>query len=398
MAKFSYVARDIDGSLYKGMIDAADKKEVRTSLRQRGFYPTAVRSNRQLKSLTLFSRITNDEVAVFAEQLSVMVDAGLTLVRSLTTLAQQTKNEKFRNIINSIKQDVENGISFAESLNKYPKVFSNLFINLVKTGEIGGVLSKSLRQIAEYLDAEKQIRQRVKAAFIYPKIVFSLCIAVSVFLVTFVVPRFMVLYSNLSELPLPTKIVLWLSKFIPKYWWALLIVGGLIYFGFQQFKKSKYGKNVLDHAKLYMPIWGDLGKKVLVSRFIKVLSALSTSSVPLIQALDISKQVANNTVMDKIVAEIHNSVNAGGGLREPIANSDIFPPIVVQMVGLGEEVGSLGESLDKSAHFLDREIDEQVKALMTKIEPLTTVLIAAVVGLVLMAIYLPMFDVVKIVK
>lgn len=397
MAKFSYVARDIDGSLYKGIIEAVDKKEVRTSLRQRGFYPTSVRSSRQWKNVSFLNSITNDEVAVFADQLSVMVDSGLTLVRSLTTLAQQTKNEKFKQIISAVKQDVENGISFADSLSNYPKVFSNLFVSLIRTGEIGGVLSKSLRQIAEYLDSEKQIRQKVKSTFIYPKIVLGICVLVIIFLVTFIVPRFMVLYEAIDTgLPLPTRIVVGLSKFIPKYWWLLLGGGGLIYFGYNRFKESILGKKIFDHAKLYVPVFGELIKKIIVTRFIKVLSALTMSGVPIVQALDVAKQVANNVVMDKIITDIRENVNAGGGLREPMANSNIFPPIVIQMVGLGEEVGNLSESLDKSTRFLDKEIEDQVKRLMARIEPLTTVVIASVVGLILLAIYLPMFDLMKI--
>ncbi|HGJ67268.1 TPA: type II secretion system F family protein [bacterium] len=397
MSKFSYVARDIDGSLYRGVIEATDKREVRTNLRQKGFYPTSIRTVREWKNITFFARVTSDEVAVFADQLSVMVDSGLTLVRCLTTLAQQTKNEKFRQIINAVRQDVENGISFADSLSNYPKVFSNLFVSLIRTGEIGGVLSKSLRQIAEYLNSEKQIRQKVKATFIYPKIVLIVCVLVSIFLVTFVVPRFMTLYDSLKiPLPLPTRIVLWLSKVIPKYWWLFLGIGGGVYFGFNKFKATKSGKNILDHAKLYAPVFGELIKKIIVSRFIKVLSALTMSGVPIVQSLDVSKQVADNAVMDRIIDSIRDNVNAGGGLREPMANSEIFPPIVIQMVGLGEEVGNLGESLDKSAKFLDSEIEDQVKRLMSKIEPMTTVAIAAVVGLILLAIYLPMFDITKI--
>ena len=397
MSKFSYIARDIDGSLYKGIIDASDKREVRASLRQRGFYPTSIRTSRQWKGISFLSKITGDEIAVFAEQLSVMVDSGLTLVKCLTTLAQQTKNVKFREVINAVKQDVENGISFADSLSNYPKVFSNLFINLVKSGEIGGVLSKSLRQIAEYLDSEKQIRQKVKATFVYPKIVMIVCLAVSIFLVTFVVPKFMVLYQQIDVgLPMPTRIVIWLSKFIPKYWWLLLGGGGGIYFGYINFAQSKFGKNILDHVKLRAPLFGELIKKILVSRFIKVLSALTMSGVPIVQALDVAKQVADNAVMDQVINTIRENVNAGGGLRDPMANSKIFPPIVVQMVGLGEEVGNMSESLEKSARFLDREIEDQVKRLMAMIEPMTTVVIAAVVGLILMAIYLPMFDVMKL--
>lgn len=397
MPKFSYIARDTNGTLYKGAVDAVDKKEVRLILRQKGFYPTTIKNVRQWKQIGNLSSISGESVAIFAEQLSVMVDAGITLVRSLTTIAEQTKNERFKQIINTIRQDVENGSSFADALKKYPKVFSNLFISLVKTGEAGGLLSKSLNQIAEYLESQRQIKRKVKSAFVYPKIVMGLCVAVVIFMVTFIVPKFMVIYNEMRvTLPLPTRIVVGMSKFVPKYWWVMLLVAGSIYFAYRQFKASKSGRYMIDKAGLYMPVFGSLGKKMVVSRFIKVLSALTTSGVPIMNALDIARQVANNSVMDEVVVSIQDSVNAGGGIRDPISKSTIFPPMVVQMVGLGEEVGSMGESLDKSSRFLDREIDDHVKRLIVKIEPATTVIIAAVVGLILMAIYLPMFDMVKL--
>ncbi len=397
MPKFSYIARDTNGTLYKGAVDAVDKKEVRLILRQKGFYPTIIKNVRQWKKINLISSISSENVAIFAEQLSVMVDAGITLVRSLTTIAEQTKNEKFRQIINTTRQDVENGSSFADALKKNPKVFSNLFISLVKSGEEGGLLSKSLNQIAEYLENEKQIKRKVKSAFVYPKIVMGLCVIVVIFMVTFIVPKFMVIYNEMKvTLPMPTRIVIGISKFVPKYWWVVLLVTGALYFGYRQFKASKSGRYMIDKAGLYMPVFGNLTRKMVVSRFIKVLSALTASGVPIMNALDIARQVANNGVMDEVVVSIQDSVNAGGGIREPISKSDIFPPMVVQMVGLGEEVGSMGESLDKSSRFLDREIEDHVKRLIVKIEPATTIIIASVVGLILMAIYLPMFDMVKL--
>jgi type IV pilus assembly protein PilC len=195
---------------------------------------------------------------------------------------------------------------------------------------------------------------------------------------------------------LPTRMIIGLSVFVPKYWWILILGTGLIIFGYKKFKTSKFGKNILDQAVLYMPVIRDLMKNVVVCRFIKVMSALVGSGVPIMQALDVAKQVANNTVMDKIIEDIRDNVNAGGGIKDPISKADIFPQMVVQMIGIGEEIGSMGESMDKSSKFLDRDIDDQVKRLITKIEPITTVAVAGVVGLIMMAIYLPMFDVVKL--
>jgi type IV pilus assembly protein PilC len=399
MANFSYVAKDMSGSLYKGTIDATDIKEVRLFLRQKKLYPTAIHSVRQWNKITLFNTITSDEVAIFAEQLSVMVEAGLTIVKCLQTLAEQTKNEKFKQIINTIRQDVENGMSFAESLSKYPKVFSNLFINLVKTGEIGGVLSKSLKQIADYLDGERQVKKKVKSAILLPKIIFGMCILVVIVLITFVVPRFAALYQGQGVLlPLPTRILIGLSKFIPKYKWLLLGGGVGLYFGYIKFKASNLGKKTFDYLSLNAPVFGTLGKKIVVSRFIKVLGALVVSGVPIIQALDVANEVANNSIMSEVVDKIRANVNLGGGLRDPIADSKIFPPIVVQMVGLGEEVGSIGDSLEKSSKFLDRDVENNVKSIITMIEPLTTIVIGSIVMFILLAMYLPMLKMGDVIK
>jgi len=399
MANFSYVAKDMSGSLYKGTIDATDIKEVRLFLRQKKLYPTAIHSVRQWNKITLFSTITSDEVAIFAEQLSVMVEAGLTIAKCLQTLAEQTKNEKFKQIINTIRQDVENGMSFAESLSKYPKVFSNLFINLVKTGEIGGVLSKSLKQIADYLDGERQIKKKVKSAILLPKIIFGMCILVVIVLITFVVPKFAALYQGQGVLlPLPTRILIGLSKFIPKYKWLLLGGGVGLYFGYIKFKASNLGKKTLDYLSLNAPVFGTLGKKIVVSRFIKVLGALTVSGVPIIQALDVANEVANNSIMSEVVDKIRANVNLGGGLRDPIADSKIFPPMVVQMVGLGEEVGSIGDSLEKSSKFLDRDVENSVKSIITMIEPLTTIVIGSIVAFIVLAMYLPMLNMGNLIK
>ncbi len=399
MPKFRYVARDIDGTPYKGTIVANDKKEVRANLRQKGFYVTSIHAVHEWNQIKLFNNITNDEVAVFAEQLSVMVEAGLTLPRCLTTLAQQSKNPKFKEVINKIKQDVENGDSFADALAKHPKVFNSLFVNLVKAGEIGGVLSRSLRQISDYLDNERALKHKVKSAITYPKIVAGMSVLVVIFVITFLVPRFMVLYNSIGiQLPLPTRILISISNFFSKYWWALLIGTGTIVFVYKRFKSSKFGKGIIDQIKVYMPVFGELNRKVIVAKFIKVLSALTGSGVPMMQALEVAGQVANNKVMDDVIESVRNNVSEGGGLKEPMQESDIFPPMVVQMVSVGEEVGNLEGSLDKGASYLDREIDTAVKKLIAKIEPATTVAIAVVVGLILMAIYLPMFDVVKIAK
>lgn len=397
MPRFSYVAIDIDGTKYRGQIEAVDKKEVRATLRQRGFYVTSVRKLHEWSKLGQVRTITSDEIAVLAEELSVMVDAGLSIDRCLSTLSEQTKNLKLKQILDTVKKDLENGVSFADALAKHPKVFSNLFVSLVRAGEIGGVLSKSLRQIADYLNSEREIRQKVKSTLTYPKIVVGLAILVVIFVVTYLVPKFMALYSSLNiQLPLPTRMLIWASKFVPKYWWLLLGIGGGTFYGYKRLKRWPTTKAYLDRLSMKLPLFGNLIRKVIVARFIKVLAALTSSGVPMIKCLEVASQVANNAVMDEVINQIKARVNEGGGLKEPMAKSGIFPPIVVQMVSVGEEVGTLGEALEKSASYLDREIENTIKRLMAKIEPATTIIIAGVVGFMLIAIYLPVIDVVKV--
>jgi type IV pilus assembly protein PilC len=398
MGRYTYVARDMNGAIYKGIIQAVDANEVRHRLRQRGFYPTSVKSMRELRLRTV-KRIKRKDVAVFAEQLATMVDSGLTLVRCMDTVMKQTRNQRMGQVIQQVKQDIENGVPFSEALKKHPKIFPPLFVSMVLAGETGGTLAKSLRQLADYLDREQETRQKVKSALTYPKIVALASVLVVFVLVVFIVPRFAQIYDELGvSLPFITIALVTVSKTVARFWWAILAAGVLIYFGYKQFGRSKFGREIVDKVKLRAPVFGDLNRKVVVSRFIRIMSTLIPNGVPMMQSLDVAQEVADNRVMDQIIDGIRTSINSGGSLTEPIAASEIFPIMVVQMVSVGEETGRLGELLEKSSTYLEREIDATIKSLIARIEPSMTVILAALVAFIALSIYLPLFNVFSALK
>lgn len=397
MSRYSYAARDMDGALVNGMMDATDERDVRDRLRQRGFYATSIKAAQEWRRFNR-GRIRSEEIAIFAEQLAVMIDAGLHLVKCLATLAEQSRNERLSQVINEVRRDVENGSTLADAFSKHPEVFSRVFVSLVQTGELGGVLDKVLRQLADYLDKEQQTRRQIKSALVYPKIVVVVCFATAVFMLSVVVPRFSVAYDRLGlQLPLPTIILIWISEFILNFWWAIPVVIIAVGFAYKKFSVSGIGREVLDRVKLYMPVFGDLNRKASVSKFVRVFGALDMSGVPIMQSLEMAGQIVENTIMSRVIDSVSTNVRAGGNLEEPISASRMFPLMVVQMLAAGEQVGKLGESLEKSADYLERELDATVKRLIARIEPALTILMAAMVGLFAVAIYLPMFDIVKMI-
>jgi len=399
MPRYSYVAKDIGGTVYRGVLQADDKSEVRRRLKQRNFYATSVKTIREWRRFMFFKRITKDEVAVFAEQLAVMVESGLTLVRCMETVLQQIENTEMVRVIGEIKQDIENGVPFSDSLRKYPKVFPPLFVSMVMSGETGGTLAQSLRQIADYLDNEREMRQKVKSALAYPKIVAAISIIVVAVMVIFIVPRFATIYDTLGiSLPLSTRMLIGSGVFLSKYWWTITLSCAVIYFLCRRLRATTLVKNALDKFRLYAPIFGDLNRKATVSLFIRGLSTLVPSGVPIMRSLDVTEEVVNNIVMSRIIDGIRTSISSGGGLRDPIEAGGIFPPMVVQMVGIGEETGRLGDLLGRSSVYLDREIDATIKRLIAKVEPTMTIVVAGIVALIAMSIYFPLFDVVSSLK
>jgi type IV pilus assembly protein PilC len=297
-------------------------------------------------------------------------------------------------VLREVKQDVENGVTFSEALRKHSKIFPPLFISMVMAGETGGTLAKSLRQLADYMDKEQETKQKVKSALAYPKIVALVSALVIFALIGFIIPRFAQIYKQLGvTLPLITRILVGTSVVVSRFWWMLLLGGILIYVIYNRLKTVPAVKGVLDKISLNVPIFGSLNRKVLVSRFIRILSTLMPNGVPIMQSLNVVEEVVDNKVMDRVIDGIRTSISSGGGLNEPISASYIFPSMVVQMIGIGEETGRLGSLLEKSSVYLDREIDATIKSLITRIEPTMTIILAGVVAIIALSIYLPLFGI-----
>jgi type IV pilus assembly protein PilC len=309
----------------------------------------------------------------------------------------ETKNQKFLKVIAEVKNDVENGIPLSNALGKQHKVFSNLFVSLIKAGEVGGTLPTTFRQIANYLDKEQENKQKVKSAMAYPKLVGVICFAVLIFMLTYIIPRFAAIYDGLGiTLPMITLTLVAISKFILKYWWSMIIFVGILIFVYYRLKGSESG--IIDRIKLGMPVFGNLYKKSAISRFVYVLSSLHGGGVPILQSLEVARDVMGNKVIEQVIDTARVSVNAGGRIRDAIAVSKLFPIIVIQMISVGEETGGLALSLEKSSIYLNREVDAVVKRIITRVEPGLTIVIGVVVAIIAAAIYMPVFDVVKIVQ
>ena len=396
MPKFVYTLKDEKGRDYQGSIQAKDKKEAQAALDTTGYYLTSLRRIPQVEFPVFARKITKMDVIVFSRQLATMLGTGLPITRSLSAIAEQSDNEAFKVVVNDIRTKIEGGFKLSEAMAKHSEAFTPFFVSLVRTGEASGIMDKMFIRLSTYLEKEEDLRKKVKAAFAYPMIVSIVATLVVTYLVMFVVPVFQEVYKSLKvDLPMPTQILLTISAIGRKAWLPIAIgIGGLI-FGYRVFSKSEQGSYILDRIKISMPIMGPFNKKVAVSRFIRSFGSMISSGISIAKALDVSEAIADNKVVSKVVEKMKMAVNRGDSISGTLRYGRIFPPIVVQMVSAGEESGTLDVMLDKSADFIDEDIDESVKQLTVKLEPILTVGLALVVGFIAMAIYLPMFDVIK---
>jgi len=396
MSKFVYTLKDEKGRDYQGAIQAKDKKEAQAALDTKGYYLTSLRRIPQVEFPVFARKITKMDVIVFSRQLATMLGTGLPITRSLAAIAEQSDNEGLKVVINDIRTKIEGGFKLSEAMAKHTEAFTPFFISLVRTGEASGIMDKMFVRLSSYLEKEEDLRKKVKAAFAYPTVVSIVAACVVTYLVVFVVPVFQEVYKSLKvDLPMPTQILLAMSAIARKAWLPILAsIGGLV-FAFKVFSKSEQGGYLLDRFKISMPIMGPFNKKVAVSRFIRSFGSLISSGISIAKALDVSEAIAGNKVVSRVVGRMRMAVNRGDSISGTLRYGKIFPPIVVQMVAAGEESGTLDEMLDKSADFLDQDIDESVKQLTVKLEPILTMGLALAVGFIALAIYLPMFDVIK---
>ncbi len=402
---FEYAVRDRSGKLVRGRIEANNPAAVANRLKTMGIAPISINEvgtgglSMEISIPGLTDKIGLKDVSILARQLATMINAGLSLIRALSILAEQTENKRFAVVIDEVRQDVEKGASLSQALSKHPKVFSNLYVSMVKAGEAGGVLDETLNRLADTLESQVALRAKIKSAMTYPVVVFSLVLLIVTAMLIFVVPMFEDLYADLGgTLPLPTKVLLAVSGVLTKFWYIALAVAVGGAWGFKRWIATDSGRGHFDRIKLKIPIFGQLAHKSAISRFSRTLSVLVRTGVPILQAMDIVAETSGNTVVAKAVRDVQSSVKEGESLAEPLTEHPVFPPMVVQMMAVGEETGALDTMLSKVADFYDREVEATVDALTSLIEPLLIVVMGATVGGMLVALYMPMFNVVELIQ
>ena len=395
MAVYTYVAKDEKGGTVTGTYpDVDNTASLRDELDKMGYVLIkAKRGERAPKERRKGVKIKQSEIAAFAYKFAGMYSAGLSILRCLETLEQQADRPAFKSILADVRQSVEAGSSLQDAFAKHKGVFSDFFLGMVEAGELGGKLDQTLEMSAAYLEKQVGLKQKVKAAFAYPVLVIILCTVVITFLLIFVIPVFAKLYDQVkAPLPGPTLILIGLSNLLIHWWWALILVAGGLIVVVRKLSRDPRVKVKWDNFKLDVPVFGHLNRMLAVSRFTRTFAMLSSAGISVMKSLDMANAVANSHRVSIITAELKDSIQAGSSLADALRKYDIFPPVIIQMASSGEEVGMLSEMLTKGADLLDKDIDRIINALLVKLEPIMTLIMGSIVGLVLMGAYLPMFD------
>ncbi len=401
MAVYEYTAKNAtSGQILRGQLDVPTKDEVIGYLRKNRLILVSVRE--APKGLTLpFPRrgVSTRDVVIFTRQFATMINAGLPLVQSLTILAQQTENKTLKEVTRTVVYDVEAGNTLADALDKHPQAFSKLYVNMVAAGEAGGILDTILLRLATFLEKNDALVRKVKGAMVYPAVIISVAVIAVAVLLIFVIPTFASMFASVSmELPLPTRIVMGASDFLLRFWYFLL--GALVLAGFaiRQYYQTSGGKKAIDGALLKAPVMGDLLRKSAVSRFTRTLGTLISSGVSILDGLEITAKTAGNRVIHDAVMQSRASIAGGETIAGPLQASGVFPPMVISMISVGEQTGGLDEMLAKIADFYDSEVDVAVSALLSLMEPIMIVVLGVIVGGMVVAMYLPIFDMVNAIQ
>ncbi len=422
MPRYTYVALDARGQESTGLLEAASNNEAIAQLRQAGYFPTSVYeegkggpkrtvSRAAAKAarvarphikigIVLFQRkkVKPKIMMIFTRQLATLIDSGLPLLRGLNVLAKQERDTVLRNTINKLADGVQGGSTFSESLAQHPLIFNHLYVNMVKAGEVGGVLELVLRRLAEFQEKAQKIKNKVVAAMVYPMIVMTMAIAIMAFLLVFIVPKFEAIFHDmLGDKPLPaiTLFVIGVSNFVKNH--GLVLLGLLIaaVAAYKLIARTRAGRSIIDRFKLRVPLFGDLIRKTAISRFSRTLGTLVTSGVPILQALNITRETAGNMVIAGAISQVHDSVKEGESIVQPLEASRAFPPMAISMIDVGEETGQLPEMLLKIADVYDDETDNSVAALTSMLEPIMIVFLALVVGTIVIALFMPLISIIS---
>jgi type IV pilus assembly protein PilC len=397
MATFTYTARAFNGDLRTATIDASSRDDVISQLRKQRL--SVVKIDQDASKKIGKGSIKTRDVVIFTRQFSTMINSGLPLVQALTILAEQTDNKALAEVTKKVVFDVESGNTVADALSKHPRAFTNLYVNMVAAGEAGGILDTILMRLATFLEKNDALVRKVKGAMIYPAVIMSVAGIAVVVLLIFVIPVFAGMFaSGGMALPLPTRIVIGASGFLKAYWWvigAVIIVGG---YSFKKYYATSSGKLVIDRLMLKVPVLGDVLRKSAVSRFTRTLGTLISSGVSILEGLEITAKTAGNRVIQDAIMQSRSSIAGGDTIAQPLQKSKVFPPMVISMIAVGEQTGGLDEMLSKIADFYDEEVDAAVSNLLSLLEPIMIVFLGVVVGGMVVAMYLPIFDMVNAVQ
>ena len=397
MPNYSWKGKSRGGKIQEGVIVADSKEAVINMLRRQQVIVTAVtEKGKEFALPKIGSGIKKKELSVFTRQFSVMIDAGLPLVQCLEILGGQQSNRTFQRVLFQIRQDIEGGSSLADALRRHPKVFDDLFCNMVAAGEAGGILDTILQRLAVYIEKIVKLRGAVRSALIYPTAVITIAMVVVWVIITWVIPVFATLYSGLGvPLPLATKVVIGISLFMARWWWAMIlgIIGGIVMIF--RYYKTAAGRRRVDAIMLRIPVIGPLLRKIAVARFCRTLATLLSSGVPILEGLEITARTSGNAVVEEAIMATRKSVEQGKTIAEPLKETNVFPSMVVQMVGVGEHTGALDTMLSKIADFYEDEVDEATANLLALLEPLMIGVLGVIIGGIVISMYLPLFGLIS---
>lgn len=400
MPTFAYVVRDGQGQTRKGTSDAESDVILKKRLSEQGFDILEIKQTKsKKKSGVTKAKVKLNDLSMFCRQFSTMIDAGVSLVRCLSVLQEQTANPRFKKMIQEIQSDVEAGQTLSRALGKYPNTFNNLFVGLVNAGEVGGVLEESLQRLSSFLEKDQELRRKVKSAMTYPVIVMVVAITIVLLLVAFILPKFLELFTDLGmtedSFPAPTLYLMKFSNFLTSKWY--FATAGLFIFLilFKSFVKTKVGRRTYDRFKLKAPVFGKLNHKIALARFARTLGTLLSSGVPILSAMETVAGTVSNDIISEAILNARARIREGDRIGEPLQKSKLFPPMVVQMISIGEESGSLDPMLAKVADFYEAEVDAALDSLTSAIEPVLIVFLGFAVGFIVIAIFLPLVGIIN---
>ena len=396
MPTFTYEGKTLSGETRKGEIDAANLAVASATLRRQQIITSKLAEKKAggfaLKIPGLGGKVTTKEIVIFTRQFATMIDAGLPLVQCLEILSSQQQNQLFKTTLTEVKKNVEGGSTFADALRKHPKIFDDLYVNLVAAGEVGGILDTILNRLAGFMEKAEKLKGKIKGALMYPLVICIIASIVVAVLLLYVVPIFQNMFADFgSALPAPTQFVVNLSEGLKKYWWLFAGIITGVGVGFRQFYHTARGRVIVDDIVLRLPVFGDLIRKTAVARFTRTMATMMSSGVPILEALEIVAKTAGNKTIEAAIMKTRAALSQGKTLAEPLAETKVFPSMVVQMIAVGESTGALDAMLSKIADFYEEEVDQAVDTLMSLIEPALMAFLGVVVGGLVITMYLPIF-------